>query len=223
MKQYSVFDIVGPDMIGPSSSHTAGAAKISFMANRIFGEKIVKVKFVLHGSFAKTYRGHGTDKALVAGILGIRHNDHRLRDAFELAKGKLEFSFEPRDLGEVHPNTVLVEMTSESGERSLIQGSSIGGGNAIINKIDDIDVEIDGCYDTLITVHKDKPGMINKMTQVFYEEKINIAFMKLYREMKGHHGIVVIELDEPINTTSLKHIRQLPDVFKITYIPKGGH
>lgn len=221
MKQYSVFEIVGPDMIGPSSSHTAGAAKISYMASRIFGEKIVKVKFVLHGSFAKTYRGHGTDKALVAGILGIRHNDHRLRDAFELAKGRLEYSFEAQDLGEVHPNTVRIEMESDKGEYGVVQGSSIGGGSSVINKIDDIDVEIDGSYETLITVHKDKPGMINKMTQIFYEESVNIAFMKLYREMKGHLGIVVIELDEPINKESLIRLRQLEDVYKITYIPKG--
>jgi L-serine dehydratase len=222
MKHFSVFDIVGPDMIGPSSSHTAGAARLAFMACRIFGEKVVKVRFILHGSFAKTYKGHGTDKALLAGIMGIKHNDARLRDAFELAKGVVDFEYVPSDLGDVHPNTVLIEMTGESGVTSSIQGSSIGGGNAVINKIDGVDVTVDGSYDTLITIHKDKPGMVNKLTQVFYDELINLAFMKLYREFKGDKAILVAELDEPISPQALQKLRELTDVYKMTYIPKGG-
>lgn len=222
MKQFSVFDIVGPDMIGPSSSHTAGAARISYMANKIFGLPIKTVVFELHGSFAKTYKGHGSDKALLAGIMGIRHNDDRLRDAYEIASGRVDYSFVKIDLGDVHPNTVRITMTSDNGEISVIQGSSIGGGNAVITKIDDVDVEIDGMYDTLITVHKDKPGMINKQTQVLSQENINIAFMKVYRENKGENAIMVLETDEKISKESLSHLKSVDGVFKTTYIPRGG-
>jgi len=222
MKQFSLFDIVGPDMIGPSSSHTAGAARISYMAGRIFGLPIRTVVFELHGSFAKTYKGHGSDKALLAGIMGIRHNDDRLRDAYELANDRVDFSFVKTDLGDVHPNTVRITMTSENGEISVVQGSSIGGGNAVITKIDDVDVEIDGMYDTLITVHKDKPGMIVKQTTKLSEENINIAFMKVYRETKGHNAIMVLETDESISKESLKHLKSVEGVFKTTYIPRGG-
>jgi len=221
MKQYSLFDIVGPDMIGPSSSHTAGAAKISYMASRIFGLEIVKVDFELHGSFAETYKGHGTDKALLAGILGIRHNDLRLRDAFELAEGKVVYSFTKADLGEVHPNTVRITMTDKYGEKGMVQGSSIGGGNAVITKINDIDVEIDGKYDTLISVHVDKPGMIAKQTTEISKEDINIGFMKVFRENKGDSAIMVLETDEMISKSSLEYLRSVEGVLKITYIPKG--
>ncbi len=222
MKRYSLFDIVGPDMIGPSSSHTAGAAKISFMAGRIFGLRIVKVVFELHGSFAKTYMGHGTDKALLAGVLGIRHNDERLRDAYEIAEGIMEYEFIKCDLGDVHPNTVRITMTGDSGETGVVQGSSIGGGNAVITKINDVDVEIDGTHDTLITVHEDRPGMIAKQSAVLSEENINIAFMKVFRENKGQNAIMVLETDERITKASLDAMKAVDGVIKTTYIPKGG-
>lgn len=222
MKNYSLFDIVGPDMIGPSSSHTAGAAKISYMAGKIFGVPVLKVVFELHGSFAKTYKGHGSDKALIAGILGIRHNDSRLRDAYEIARDRLEFEFVKTDLGEVHPNTVRVTMVGEKGETSTIQGSSVGGGTAIITKIDQVEVEIDGEYDTLITNHVDRPGMIAKLTQALAMENINIAFMKVYREVKGQHAIMVMETDQAISKSSLINLKSVEGVNKTTYIPKGG-
>jgi L-serine dehydratase len=223
MKQYSIFDIVGPDMIGPSSSHTAGAARISFMASKIFGLPIRNVVFELHGSFSKTYKGHGSDKALLAGILGIRHNDDRLREAYKIAEGRIDYTFVKVDLGDVHPNTVRITMTSEEGIVGIIQGSSIGGGNSVITKIDDIDVEIDGMYDTLITVHQDKPGMIARLSNVLLEENINIAFMKVYREIKGKNAIMVLETDELISRSSLENLKSVEGVFKTTYIPKGGN
>lgn len=220
---YSLFDIVGPDMIGPSSSHTAGAAKISFMASRIFGMEIKKVIFELHGSFAKTYKGHGSDRALLAGILGIRHNDLRLRDAYELAEGVIEYEFVKVQLGDVHPNTVRIVMTSTDGEVGVVQGSSIGGGNAIITSIDGIEVEINGEYDTLISVHEDRPGMIMKLSEAMYKEHINIAFMKVYRENKGDHAIMVMATDQVISDLSQEHLKAVENVHKLTYIPKGGH
>jgi len=222
LKQYSLFDIIGPDMIGPSSSHTAGAARISYMAAKIFGVSIQEVIFELHGSFAKTYIGHGSDKALLAGILGIKHNDERLRDAFQLAEGKIKFRFVCTDLGDVHPNTVRITMIHDHSSVCVVQGMSIGGGNAVITKIDDVDVEIDGAYDTLITVHKDKPGMITLLSKVLSEERINIAFMKLFRKEKGDNAIMVLETDESISRSSLQKIKAIEDVYKTTYIPKGG-
>lgn len=222
MKQYSIFDIIGPDMIGPSSSHTAGAARIGYMASRIFGKPLREVIFELHGSFAKTYVGHGSDKALLAGVMGIKHNDERLRDAFELAENILKYTFVCTDLGEVHPNTVKVNMISVDGDTCCVQGMSIGGGNAVITKIDDVDVEIDGAYDTLITVHKDKPGMITRLSQVLSEERINIAFMKLFRTEKGENAIMVLETDDPIEKHSLTKIQSIDGVYKTTYIAKGG-
>lgn len=222
LKQYSLFDIIGPDMIGPSSSHTAGAARIGFMAAKIFGVSIQRVTFELHGSFAKTYIGHGSDKALVAGVMGIKHNDERLRDAFALAEGRLDYEFICTDLGDVHPNTVRITMFHDGTTMCCVQGMSIGGGNAVITKIDDVDVEVDGAYDTLITVHKDKPGMITLLSQVLSEERINIAFMKLFRKEKGDEAIMVLETDESISRHSLEKIKAIVDVYKTTYIPKGG-
>lgn len=221
MKQYSIFDIIGPDMIGPSSSHTAGAAKISYMAMKIFGSSVKNVQFELHGSFSSTYQGHGTDKALVAGMLGIKHNDERLRDAFTIAEGRLTYTFIKQDLGEVHPNTVRMTMTNESGQTSVIQGCSVGGGRGLITKIDDVDVEIDGSYDTLITVHQDKPGMVATLTNIVAEEGINIAFMKLYRETRGMNAIMVLEVDESIHEAQLNRIKALKDVYKVTCMPRG--
>jgi len=221
MKQYSIFNIIGPDMIGPSSSHTAGAAKLSFMAQKIFGMPVKKVLFELHGSFADTYQGHGTDKALLAGVLGIKHNDERLSDAFELAQGQVDYQFEKTDLGEVHPNTVRITMTSASGQTSVVQGCSIGGANAIVTKIDEVDVEIDGAYDTIITVHKDQPGMVATLSKIFAEERINIAYMKLYRETRGRHAIMVLEVDENLRKEQLEKLKEQKDVYKVTWIPRG--
>ncbi len=221
MKQYSIFDIVGPDMIGPSSSHTAGAARIGYMAMKIFGHPIESAVFYLHGSFAATYKGHGTDLALLAGLMGIRHNDEQIRDAYILADKAFSYTFVESDEEMLHPNTVTIEMHSKN-HTSRVQGCSIGGGNAIITKIDDIDVSIDGAYHILITVHKDQPGMVNKLTEVLTKENINIAFMKLYRERKGERGIMVLEMDEGVDKTALARLMRIEDVYKTTYIPKGG-
>jgi L-serine dehydratase len=208
-------------MIGPSSSHTAGAAKIGYMALKIFGMPIHKVLFELHGSFAETYQGHGTDKALLAGILGIHHNDERLSEAFERAEGLVEYQFEKVDLGEVHPNTVRITMTSQDGITSVVQGCSIGGGHAMITEINEVEVEIDGTYDTIITVHKDQPGMVATLSKIFAEERINIAYMKLYRETRGMNAIMVLEVDESICKEQLTKLKEQKDVYKVTWIPRG--
>ena len=129
-----VFDIVGPVMIGPSSSHTAGAARLGLMAGKILGERVVKAEILLHGSFAQTYRGHGTDKALLGGIMGFEPEDERLRDALEIASDRgIEYSFSPVDIPEAHPNTAVLLLTGEKGRTVRVEGASIGGGNIRIS------------------------------------------------------------------------------------------
>lgn len=196
MRKYSAFDILGPVMIGPSSSHTAGAARLGKIAGIIAGEGIVKVKFMLHGSFAKTYKGHGTDRALTAGILGMDPCDERLRDSLSIAKKKgIDVEFEETDLGDVHPNTVKFIISKKDGTDVEVRGSSIGGGSIIINEIDGEEIEITGEYPTLIINHKDMPGVISKVTELLYWENINIAFMRVYRSKRGSDAIMVFETD----------------------------
>lgn len=210
MREYSVFDILGPVMIGPSSSHTAGAARLGKIAGIIAGEGIVKVKFMLHGSFAKTYKGHGTDRALVAGILGMDPWDERLRDSLIIAREKgIDIEFEETDLGNVHPNTVKFIIKKNNGTTVEIMGSSIGGGNIIINEIDGEEIEITGEYPTLIINHKDMPGVISKVTQLLYWENINIAFMRVYRNKKGSDAIMVFETDTVVPQNVVSRITGL--------------
>lgn len=214
MKEYSMFDIVGPNMIGPSSSHTAGACRIGKTAYKMAKEDVKKVTFTLHGSFAKTYRGHGTDKALVGGILGFDPDDERLRDSFELAKDKnIEIIFLEEDLGEVHPNTAKVEIEKSNGETIEITASSIGGGNIVVTAINGLEIEFTGEYYTLIVSHEDKPGTIAKVTAVLALYDINIAFMRVYRYSKGQNAFMIIETDDEIREEIVAYIRKsIPEV-----------
>lgn len=219
MNNYSVFDIVGPIMVGPSSSHTAGAARLAKLASLICGKHIVKVEFILHGSFAKTYKGHGTDKALVAGILKMDPWDENLKNSFEIAKEKgIEIIFTEGDLGDVHPNTVKFLMTRKDGTTSEVTGSSIGGGNILIFDIEGQDVEFRGDYPTLITNHKDTPGVISKITTMLYGENINIGSMKVYRNEKGVNATMALETDNIISEDTVEKIKQIPEIKKIRVI-----
>lgn len=200
MKKYGAFDILGPVMIGPSSSHTAGAARLGKIAGAIGENNIIKVKFLLHGSFAKTYKGHGTDRALVAGILGMEPWDGRLRDSLRIAEEKgLQVEFQEADLGDVHPNTVKIIMQMADGSITSVTGSSIGGGSIVINEVDGEKVEFTGNYPTVIIKHIDVPGVISKVTALMYEEGINIAFMKVYRSSKGASSMMVFETDTSVS------------------------
>ncbi|GAA0725574.1 L-serine ammonia-lyase, iron-sulfur-dependent subunit beta [Clostridium malenominatum] len=219
MKNYSIFDIIGPIMIGPSSSHTAGAARLAKVASVIAGGKIKKVDFYLHGSFAKTYKGHGTDKALVAGILGMEPWDDRLKTSFEIAKEKnIELNFHEVDLGDVHPNTVKFAITKENGNTSSITGSSIGGGNIIIFNVDGQEVDFKGDYPTLITKHKDIPGIVSKITTLLYNENINIGTIKLYRNSRGLEATMALETDEILSQPIVDKIKAIPEIISIKII-----
>lgn len=220
MREYSVFDILGPVMIGPSSSHTAGAARLGKIAGTIAGGKIKKVQFFLHGSFAKTYKGHGTDKALIAGILGMNPWDKNLRNSMELAKEKgIEFEFIETDLGDVHPNTVKFVIMCEDSRVSEIMGSSIGGGNVIITEVDGDKIEFTGVYPTILINHIDVPGMVAKVSQVLYKYKINIAFMRVYREnVKGAKAAMVFEVDDFVSDDVVNEISKIPNIHKVRAI-----
>lgn len=218
MEHYSLFDIIGPRMVGPSSSHTAGAAKVAFMCRKIFGRPIKKATFYLHGSFANTYQGHGTDKALIGGVCGLKPDDPRIADAFNLAKQmNIEVEFHKKDLGEVHPNTVMIVFEGEDGYKQEMVGTSIGGGKAKIIAIDNIEVSIDGKYATLITQHIDLPGFVANISQILAAYRINIAFMKLFREIRGEHAVIVIETDDTITKEVLDQISALRNLNKLTF------
>lgn len=219
MKNYSVFDILGPIMIGPSSSHTAGAARLAKVASLIAGKDIESVQFVLHGSFAKTYKGHGSDKALVAGILGMDPWDDNLKDSLSIAeKLGLVFEFVEGNLGDVHPNTVKFIITKPNKKVVEIVGSSIGGGNIIIFEVDGESVEFTGKYPTIIINHRDIPGMIAKVSTILYDENINIALMKVYRNSKGLKAAMVFETDSIVPEDVINKIKILGDIYDIREI-----
>ncbi len=219
MKNYSVFDILGPIMVGPSSSHTAGAARLAKVATIISGKNIASVQFILHGSFAQTYKGHGTDKALVAGILGMDPWDDRLKDSLEIAKEQgLPIEFIPADLGDVHPNTVKFIIKKESGKVIEIIGSSVGGGNILVFEVDGQPVKFTGNYPTIIISHKDIPGMISKVSTMLYDENINIATMNVYRDSRGLKAAMVFETDTIVPKDILDKIRSLGNIYNIKEI-----
>ena len=197
---HGVFDIVGPVMIGPSSSHTAGAVRLGLMARKILGEPAVRADINLHGSFAQTYRGHGTDKALIAGILGFAPDDERIREALQLAEEKgLSYRFQKVNLEQAHPNTAVIHLTGASGRTARVRGSSVGGGNIRITNIDGYEVELTGTYPALITIHHDQPGVITKVTQILARYEYNIAFMRVSRHSRGEMAMMILELDEPLD------------------------
>ncbi|EQB90076.1 L-serine dehydratase, beta chain [bioreactor metagenome] len=219
MKTYSAFDILGPIMIGPSSSHTAGAARLAKIAATIAENDIKEVRFLLHGSFAKTYKGHGSDRALVAGILGMDPWDENLRNSMEIAIDKgIKYTFEEFDLGEVHPNTVKFIITSHNGIETEITGSSVGGGNILIFDVDGQRVEFTGEYPTLIITHLDVPGMIHKVSTLLFNENINIAFMNVYRKARGSEASMVVETDGEVNDDIIEKIKALGNIKNIEEI-----
>ena len=220
MNFLSIFDVIGPNMIGPSSSHTAGAVSIALMARKLFSEEIKDVTFTLYGSFAKTYQGHGTDRALLGGILGFATYDERIRDAFEHAKTMnvtYKYVIDEETLTN-HPNTADIDIVGVTGRKMSVRGESIGGGKMKIVRIDNIDVEFTGEYSTLIVHQQDKPGVVAHITQALAENNVNIAFMRLFREDKGAAAYTVVESDEYIPEEVLTRIRTNPNVSDLMLI-----
>ncbi|MBU5454128.1 L-serine ammonia-lyase, iron-sulfur-dependent subunit beta [Caproiciproducens sp. MSJ-32] len=221
MSGLGVFDIIGPIMVGPSSSHTAGAARLAKVARAIAGCEVKEVTFLLHGSFAKTYKGHGTDRALAAGILGMNPSDDRLRDSLKIAREKgVNIIFKEEDLGDCHPNTVKFLIKCANNKSCEIVGSSIGGGNIEIVEINGSKVHFTGSYDTIITTHRDIPGTVAKVTNILYSSAINIAFMNLERKQKGKIATMTFELDSKVDKTLIEKIKKVEGIEKVILIEK---
>lgn len=217
----NLFDIVGPVMVGPSSSHTAGVVRIGNVVNKIMNGVPDRVRIKFHGSFAKTYHGHGSDKAIIAGIMGFAPDDERIRMSLELAvEAGMEFSFDTVALANAHPNTVIVEAESAELGSVIIRGESVGGGNMVIRKLNDIAVEFDGHYDTLIVNHIDTPGVVAFVTSVLSSSEINIAKMSMYRSEKGGDAILLIEADGTIPCDISRALHVLKHITKSTVISK---
>lgn len=217
---HGVFDIVGPIMIGPSSSHTAGAVRLGLMARKILGEKVLKAGIQLHGSFAQTYRGHGTDKALIAGILGFAPDDERIVSALDIAKNQgVAYSFQTIKLEDAHPNTAIIHLTGETGRVAKVCGASVGGGNIMITNINGYAVELTGEYPALITIHHDKPGVITQVTQILARYAMNIAFMRVSRQNRGESAMMIMELDDEPADEVIDDCANVYDVEKAFAIP----
>ena len=215
----NVFDIVGPVMIGPSSSHTAGAVRIGRVARALLGCEPVNAQILLHGSFAKTYKGHGTDKALIAGIMGMATDDERIRFSPRLAEeAGLSVSILPTEIDGAHPNTALITLTDATGRTVSVQGASVGGGNILVTKVNGMDVHISGQYNTLIVLHQDTPGIIAAVTELLAESQVNICNFRLSRQKKGGVAVMTIEMDGGLDPALNGRIEALPHILSSTML-----
>ena len=216
----NLIDIIGPVMIGPSSSHTAGAVRLGLLAASILGGKPVKAEINLHGSFAETYQGHGTDMALLAGLMGWMPDDERIPQAEKYAEESgLVYSFHKIDLGNMaHPNTVLFKLTSAGGSYCEIVGSSVGGGQVKVTEIDGFPVELTGRLPAILTVHIDTRGVIALVTSTLANAEVNIATMRLFRSDKGGMASMVIECDEAVPQEILNLIGALQQIESVRFI-----
>lgn len=221
MKTLGLTDVIGPIMVGPSSSHTAGALRIAYMARRLCLAEPKTVEFRLLGSFAHTLTGHGTDKALVAGMLGLATDDLRIRDSFDLAReAGLAFSFVTLPDAEYdHPNTIDVRIVDAAGNAMDVRGESIGGGAAVIRKIDDIDVRITGESASIVVRQRDEKGVLAHIAQSISDEGVNIATTRMYRERKGDTAYTVLETDQAVGAEAKAAIEDHPAIYDVRIIP----
>ena len=216
-----LFDIIGPVMVGPSSSHTAGAVKIGYVARKLLAEPILKAEIWLHGSFEATGKGHGTDRALVAGLMGMKPDDSRIPYSLELAaEHGMAVEFGTISLKEAHPNSVLLKISGK--HRSLeIVGESLGGSIINIAKIDGLSANFSGDYPTLIVHNMDQPGHVAEVTSMLSHKSVNIASMQLYRAHRGGDAVMVLECDQEIPDQALEWLKKLEGVEKVTYYSLG--
>ena len=214
-----LFDILGPVMVGPSSSHTAGAARIGLIARMLLGAQPKEARIGLYGSFQKTYLGHGTDKALIGGLLGMGVDDIRLRDSLKHAKeAGMEYSFYNAQLRGAHPNTVILDVTAEDGSRLNIEAASVGGGEIVVKSINGLDAGFSGHENTLIVTHKDIKGMIAQISSVLTANSINIATMRVFRRSAGGEAMMVIEIDGHVDAALIQWLKGMPGIFNVCYI-----
>ena len=214
-----IFDIIGPVMVGPSSSHTAGAVRIGAFARRLLGEEPRSARIGLHGSFAATGEGHGTPLALLAGLLGLEPDDEGIPAARELALERgLAFTFEDEDLGEVHPNSVRLRLEGEAGPLE-VRASSVGGGRIQVWDIDGFQVDLDGEYPTLLLVYPDRPGAVAIVAAILSNASLNIATLKAHRASRGGQALMAVELDLEPPADVINALRHLPQMDQLRFIP----
>ena len=217
----NLFDILGPVMVGPSSSHTAGAARIGHMARTLLGGEPVKAAIHLHGSFAETGTGHGTDKALVGGLLGMKPDDLRIPYAFtEADKAGMAFTIDKVDLRDAHPNTAVIEVTNREGRTLRIQASSLGGGRIEVNKLDGVEVSFSGAFNTLVVRNRDASGVVASVTNILSQVHINVANMSVNRSKRGGDMLMVIETDQHLKSSLVEFLKELPGILSVTYYDK---
>ncbi|MCQ2576879.1 MAG: L-serine ammonia-lyase, iron-sulfur-dependent subunit beta [Treponema sp.] len=214
----NIFDIIGPVMVGPSSSHTAGAVKIGYVSQKLLAEPLVKGEILLHGSFLATGKGHGTQFALVAGLLGMKEDDSRIPQSMEIAKQRgIKISFGQKNLKGFHPNSVQLNLTGKNGRYLEIVGESVGGSVINIASIDGLSANFSGDNPTLIVHNKDQPGHVAEVTSMLSHKSVNIASMQLYRANRGGNAVMILELDQEVPKEALKWLEKLEGVEKVTY------
>ncbi|MCM1027821.1 MAG: L-serine ammonia-lyase, iron-sulfur-dependent subunit beta [Roseburia sp.] len=215
------FDIIGPVMVGPSSSHTAGAVKIGNVARRLLGEPVKRAEIFFHGSFLSTGKGHGTDRALVAGLLGFGVADPRIPDSFRYAdEAGMACRLSGIDLGDVHPNSVKLVLGGRHGSALQMTAASVGGGSILVTQINGLEVSFSGDSPTLIIHNQDRPGRVTEVTSLLGQSDINVAAMQLHRTQRGGSAVMVLECDQEVPAAVIDRLSLLEGILKVTYL--GG-
>ena len=216
-----LFDIIGPIMIGPSSSHTAGAARIGLVARSLLAQPPVRARVGLYGSFADTYSGHGTDRAIIAGLMGMGVDDERLRNSRMYAyTAGLKVEFYTADLRDAHPNTAVIDVEDAAGNRTHVQASSVGGGAIRVDELDGLKVSFSLGMDTLVISQEDTPGIVARVSSLIAGSAVNIATMQLFRDHLGGRAVMVIELDSLPDADTIEAMRRLEGVRRVTLLKK---
>jgi L-serine dehydratase len=219
-RKVSILDVMGPVMVGPSSSHTAGTARLGRVAREILNEDPVEVHFHLHPPLASTYRGHGSDFALVGGSIGLNVDDPRIPEAIRIAEQMgVIIEFAEEDQGDVHPNTVRIAISGVAREAEII-GSSIGGGVIEVFKINGFQTRFKGDSPTLLLFYRDRPGMISEVTRIIADEAINIASLYCSRKQRGKDAFMQVDVDSPVSTAAIRRICAVPDMDEARYLDR---
>jgi len=215
----NTFDIIGPVMVGPSSSHTAGAVRIGLIARKLLGEEVKSAEIGLYGSFLETGKGHGTKQAIVAGLLGMKPDDMNIPNSIKEAEEKgISLKFSEARLRDAHPNTAQLNLIGESGRSLEVVGESLGGSRINIAKIDGISTNFSGDYPTLVVHNLDQPGHVSEVTSMLAHKLVNIATMQLYRANRGGDAVMVIECDQEIPREGIEWLSKAEGVVKVTYL-----
>lgn len=218
------FDIIGPVMVGPSSSHTAGAVKIGIISRKLLGGPVRQADIFFHGSFLATGKGHGTDRALIAGLLGFAVDDPRIPDSFRYAQeAGMEYHLSGIDLGDVNPNSVKLLLSGDEDKKIEIVAASVGGGAIRVTEIDGLPANFSGDYPTLVVNNLDQPGHVTEITSMLGHKSINIATMQLYRSSKGGKAVIVLECDQEVPPEAIKWLSHLEGILKVTYLGLSEH